>query len=293
MRGPFRSAEWIHKCRAGHRLHRRPCRRSRPESRRQWKGRSPRPSACRKGVRTWAASARSGCGGDSTLPCRPANAPWSVLQTRPRPNRSSSYVHSFFQYLARNDDAHDFIRSFQNLVYPGITHQTLQWVILQVTIAAMQLLGIQAYLETEVSRHAFGHGAIYAGLRVLGIEHVGSQPDHLARRHDVGEHVGELELKCLEGGQGLGELLTLLQVMASRIVSALCGTHGARADVDAPTVQPLHGEDEALPFFPQQILCGHFHVLEGDGPGGLAVPAHFFFLTAVTDAGGVGRHNKG
>ena len=94
-------------------------------------------------------------------------------------------------------------------------------------------------------------------------------------------------------GERLAELLALVQVAARRVERALRGADRAGRDVDAPAVQPLHRDAEALAFAAQQVLGRHAHVVEVDGARGLAVPAHLVFLLAVADAGRVGRHREG
>jgi hypothetical protein len=66
---------------------------------------------------------------------------------------------------------------------------------------------------------------------------------------------------------------------------ALGRAHRAGGDVDAPAVQALHGDLEAFALAAQQVVGGDAHVVKADGARGLAVPAHFFFLLAVADAG--------
>ena len=64
-----------------------------------------------------------------------------------------------------------------------------------------------SYVEAVVSGEELGHGAEGDGVGVAGVEGVGHVPHHGAGRHQLGRHLGELELVVLEAGEGLAELL--------------------------------------------------------------------------------------
>src|SRR2546429_615631 len=149
-----------------------------------------------------------------------------------------------------------------------------------VAVAAVQLQGLVADHEAGIGDKALGHGAVGGGVARTGIELGGGQAHHLARGHEFGGHVGQLELQRLEAGNGLAELLALVHVLLGLGERALGGAHGAGGDVDAPAVQALHGDLEAFALAAQQVLSGNAHVVEADDARGLAVPAHFFFLLA-------------
>ncbi|KAG0763568.1 hypothetical protein G6F22_018401 [Rhizopus arrhizus] len=108
----------------------------------------------------------------------------------------------------------------------------------------------------------------------------------------MAHHVGQLELQRLELGQPAIELPALVHIAAGGVQRALRRAHRARADVDAATVQALHGDLEALALLAQQIAGRHADVFERDGARGLAVPAHLLFLAAVADARRIGGHRE-
>src|SRR3546814_16530400 len=85
----------------------------------------------------------------------------------------------------------------------------------------------------------------------------------------------------------LAELSAFTHIAPRGIVGPLRGPHRAAGDVDAPSIQPLHRESEALAFLAEAIFGRNFNLIKGDGPRGLTVPAHFVFLAAVLNAGGV------
>src|SRR5690606_472992 len=88
-------------------------------------------------------------------------------QTKQNP---SSNISSKINDLSCNDDTHDLVCAFQNLVHPSIAHQSLHRIILQITITAKELLRIHAGLKTQIRGHAFGHGAVSAGLAAAGVQ---------------------------------------------------------------------------------------------------------------------------
>src|SRR3546814_13874144 len=76
----------------------------------------------------------------------------------------------------------------------------------------------------------------------------------------------------------LAELSAFTHIAPRGIVGPLRGPHRAAGDVDAPSIQPLHRESEALAFLAEAIFGRNFNLIKGDGPRGLTVPAHFVFL---------------
>src|SRR3546814_7481231 len=61
----------------------------------------------------------------------------------------SADIGSFFEHLARNDDAHDFIGAFKNLVDAGVAYQALKGIVFKITVTAMDLLCVQANLKAD------------------------------------------------------------------------------------------------------------------------------------------------
>jgi len=113
----------------------------------------------------------------------------------------------------------------------------------------------------------------------------------LPRRDQFGLHVGQLELQGLKIGQRPVELAPFFHIGMRGIERRLRRTDGTGGDIDTAAVESLHGKLEASPPCPTMI-GRHAHVVETDGAGGLAVPAHFDFLLAIADAGSISRHHQ-
>ena len=177
-------------------------------------------------------------------------------------------------------------------MHAAVAHPAFQRVVVQITIAAMQLQGIVAQGKTVIGGEALGHGAVQAGLAVLLIQLVRGQAYHLPAGGEVGEHVGQLELQGLELAEWLAELFAFLHVAQRLFQRRLGRTERATGDVDAAAVQALHGVDEALALGADAVAGGDAHGLEGDGAGRLGAPAHLQFVAAVFHPGGVGRHQE-
>mmetsp|Transcript_21033 Transcript_21033/g.81292 ORF Transcript_21033/g.81292 Transcript_21033/m.81292 type:complete len:205 (-) Transcript_21033:4250-4864(-) len=190
----------------------------------------------------------------------------------------------FLQHTAGDDDAHDFVGAFENLVHAGVACQPFQRKLIQVAIATVQLQGFVADGETNVGGEALGHRAVGAGLNVARIQLECRQAHHLARGNQLGSHVRQAELQRLQTGQRLAELLALVQVTPRGVKRALRAANGAGRNVDASAVQPLHRNAEALAFLAQQAFGADANVVERDGACGLAVPTHLVLLLAVADA---------
>jgi hypothetical protein len=109
-------------------------------------------------------------------------------------------------------------------------------------------------------------------------------PDHQPRRVELGRHVGELELRRLEVGQRLAELLALDDVARRRLQAGARAAQRAGADVDAPAVEPHHRDLEAVTLGPEPVGDRHLAVLEDHRRGRLAVPAELLLLLAERQA---------
>ena len=96
----------------------------------------------------------------------------------------------------------------------------------------------------------------------------------------------------LEITDGLPKLFAFLHVLLGLAQSRLGRTQRAAGDIDTPTIQPGHGDSEALPFFTDQATGRNSCVFQNHRPGGLAFPAHLGFVAPIADAGGIRGHRK-
>ena len=71
---------------------------------------------------------------------------------------------------AGDDDPHDLVGAFENLVDAQIAHQFLDAVVMQIAVAAKQLQRIVGDLETAVGDEALGHGRPFRGVGRLAVE---------------------------------------------------------------------------------------------------------------------------
>jgi len=58
--------------------------------------------------------------------------------------RAAGAQSGFLEHAAGDDDAHDFVGAFQNLVHACVAQQALQRVFADVAVAAVQLQGLVA-----------------------------------------------------------------------------------------------------------------------------------------------------
>ena len=127
---------------------------------------------------------------------------------------------------------------------------------------------------------ALAHGGGLRRLGRLGVEQRGRAPDHQPRRIELGRHVGQLELRRLEIGQRLAELLALDDIARRRLQAGAGAAQRAGADIDAPAIEPHHGDLEAVAFRPQPVGHRHPAILEDHRRRRLAVPAELVLLLA-------------
>src|SRR3954452_21799913 len=143
----------------------------------------------------------------TTTPCSRATARFSGIRSKPctacpaltrfaaiglpilpRPRKAIVVIVSLPELLAsaadqgaRDDEAHDFVGAFEDLVHPEIAHQLLDAVIMQIAVAAEQLQSIVGDVEAGVGDEALGHCRPFAGVRRLAVELGGRRIEEDAR----------------------------------------------------------------------------------------------------------------
>src|SRR5262249_34949476 len=177
----------------------------------------------------------------------PCCTPPSKLSCK-SPLRSSS------DEASRYDEAHDLVRSFENLMHAQIAHDFLDAELGQITVAAMQLQRLVGDFETGVGDEALGHGAKLRRIRLLAVERRRGAPQESARGFERNRHVGEAELKRLEFVEPLAEGLALFHVGERLVERCLRAAERARRDIEPPAIEPGHGDLEADAFFAEQVL---------------------------------------
>jgi hypothetical protein len=117
--------------------------------------------------------------------------------------------------------------------------------------------------------------------------------DQVARGRDLHGHVGQHELHALEVGDGLAELLALLDVGDRGVERALRDADGLRADHRAGVVERLERGEEAGALLADHPVGRDAAVLEVDLAGRRALDAELALLGADGEAGVVGVHDEG
>src|SRR5918994_4578910 len=69
-----------------------------------------------------------------------------------------------------DDQPHDLVGAFEDLVHPDISEEALYCVFLYVAVAAVQLQGVVAHVEGDVGGKSLGHGASDGGIRRVAVE---------------------------------------------------------------------------------------------------------------------------
>src|SRR5881628_3325419 len=119
---------------------------------------------------------------------------------------------------ARDDKPLDLRRALPDLVDLGVPKPLLDWVLLDVPVAAENLDGVGRDLHRHVGGEALGHRTLRALERVAQGGHPAGAPDEQACGVDLHRHVGELEAHSLVLRKGLAELLAVLGVLEGELV---------------------------------------------------------------------------
>ncbi len=79
------------------------------------------------------------------------------------------------------------------------------------------------------------------------------------------------------------ELLAISGVILCSFQAGSRCTQGTGTDIQTATIQPHHGDLEALPFFTYQIFHRHAAIIKQHLGSRLRIPAHFAFLRSKAD----------
>src|SRR5580704_5522017 len=112
---------------------------------------------------------RPAASGSSFLPfsvCSRLSASSHGLGVNSTPTRSGLLT----QQVAGDDDAHDLVGAFEDLVDAQVAQIALDREILEVAVAAMQLQRLVGDMETGIGREALGHRAVQGRLGVAAVQ---------------------------------------------------------------------------------------------------------------------------
>ena len=165
----------------------------------------------------------------------------------------------------------------------GIPHHALYGVVPGIAIASEELYRPPGHLTGSLGGEQLGHGRL-GGIGLPGVLDGGRPVDQHPGSVHPGLHLCQHKLSVLELGDGSAELAPILDVLHRLVDGTLGDAQCLSGDADAPTVQGHHGNLEALVELAQQVLLGHFHVLEHQLAGGGGADAHFLLVTAEAEA---------
>ena len=94
-----------------------------------------------------------------------------------------------------------------------VSQEALNWVILEIAVAAMHLQAVVDYVEALVSRKFLCHSTIHCVVRVFRHNQISSMSHHQPRGFQVNGHLGKLKLYILVGRYWCPKLLPPLYVI--------------------------------------------------------------------------------
>ncbi len=163
--------------------------------------------------------------------------------------------------ISGDDHAHDLVGALEDHVHAAIAHILLNGVVFQVAVSAVYLQRLVAYLEALLGGEHLGHAAQRDQVLVLRLEGEGGIAHKQTASHEIGGHVGELELQVLELIERLVELLARVHVVYAGVQAGLRGAQATARYVYATAVQASHGYRKTLALLAYQIAHGHFAIL--------------------------------
>src|SRR5262245_37134458 len=161
-----------------------------------------------------------------------------------------------------------------------VAQDTLNRVIAQIAIAAMQLEAAVDHLESRIGSETLGLSG-KPRRHWLALAHCNrGAVQQESRRLQLGCIVCNAELQRLEIGKTRAELLAIFHVTDGAIETKLCTADRTRANVQPSAIKSRHRDLEALPLGADAVRSRHAAVLEQDHRGRLCFPAELLFLRA-------------
>src|SRR5260370_7409212 len=97
-------------------------------------------------------------------------------------------------------------------------------------------------------------------------------------------HVGQLFLDHAEIGESLAESFPLLGIADGVVERVARPTHHAGAQLEAPNVENVEGDDVAFADLAQQIFFGNMAIVEHDARARIPANPHLLFFLAGLEA---------
>eukprot|EP01137_Pigoraptor_chileana_P021862 Opistho-2@86090 len=165
-----------------------------------------------------------------------------------------------------------------------VAPETFDRIVAEIAVAAEQLERVVDDLAAIVGREPLRHrreARLVGGVRGdLCRRHI----EQGARGFEVSRHVGEHELRVLEIGDRLAELLAVLGIGDRFVEAALRAAERAGTDVEASAVEPRHRKAESVALGADEVFDGDAAILEDHLGGRRSVPAELFLGRAEAEA---------
>lgn len=116
-----------------------------------------------------------------------------------------------------DDVHHDFVGAFENLMNSKISQESLNWVLLQISVPTVHLESIVDDVEALISGDFLGHSTVHGIIRLLLGKHTSSMPHHQSRAFQFNGHFSKLELQVLIICKGFSKLLSSLDIVLGNI----------------------------------------------------------------------------
>src|SRR4051794_12274266 len=173
-------------------------------------------------------------------------------------NRSLTVSAELAQELARDHDALDLVRALVDLGDLRVAHHPLDWIFLDVAVAAEDLHGVGRHVHGGVGAGELAHRRELGQLGAVDprVEHVRDAVEQPARALELRPHVGEHELDPLLLGDRLSERDPLGGVAERVVERRLANPERLRGDPRARAVEHAHGDPESLTLGTDQSVAG-------------------------------------
>ena len=173
---------------------------------------------------------------------------------------------------------HNFIGSFEDLMDSEVTEESLDGVILEITVTTVELKRIIDNVKALISGELLGHGAVHGVVWVLVSHAHSSVSYHKTRSLKINSHLCKLELHMLIGSQWLSKLLSLLDVSGGEIQAFSGTSEGATGNVKSSTVKAGKCNLKTLSSLSNHVFLWYSHLIHINQSRWMSVPSHLIFI---------------
>ncbi len=164
--------------------------------------------------------------------------------------------------LPGNHQFLNFAGAFPDSAELHVAVVLLGWIILDETVAAMNLHALVGHAHRDFAGKQFRHARFASESHVIFIREPRRLKNQQPRRFHLSSHVRQLELHRLKLADRLPKLFSLLGVFRGCFKRALRHAQRERRNRNPSSIENLQAASESFAFRPKQVFLRHAAIVE-------------------------------